>query len=377
MTTSFDACMSRLDQLDAQMRAHDSSWVGLGASSRGLTWANGASFADQLSAASATAAAATPNAAATATAGATASSATFVSPLPSGRVTQSFGPSSLSLEPATTINGVHYDHFHRGLDLAAGLGTPVTAAAAGTVTYAARRADGAVVVMVRHDDGSVATYGHLQPDLDVAVGDRVALGEQLGKVGMTGKTTGPHLHFELSVDGTPVDPADWLKSGHLPRETASAGANATSSGTETATGRAAFDTVASEIPYAAEIRAAAVAAGVDPLLLASLVRAESGFRATAVSSCGAQGLAQLMPATAKSLGVTNAFDPAQNVTAAARYFANNLHLYGRTDVALAAYQAGKGAVAAAGGGIPSSPTTRNYISRILGYWSSYLTEASR
>ena len=136
-----------------------------------------------------------------------------------------------------------------------------------------------------------------------------------------------------------------------------------------------FDEVADDIPYAKEIRAAAIKAHIDPLLLTSVVRAESGFRANAVSRVGAQGLAQLMPATSKSMGVKDPFDAATNVAAGARYLANNLKIYGRTDLALAAYQAGKGAVARAGG-IPDSPTTHHYIDRILGYWSGYLKEAA-
>ncbi len=298
----------------------------------------------------------------------------LVRPVVGATVSQAFGPSTLGLEPPADVNGVHYAHFHAGLDLAAPLGTAVRAAAAGVVTVAGRQADGAVVVMIRHADGSETLYGHLQPDTAVHVGDHVNAGQTIGAIGLTGMTTGPHLHFALLVDGKPVDPATSIAAGRLPGVDTPAQAGAASSGAGSASGLAAFDAVADEIPYAPEIRAAAVKAGVEPLLLASLVRAESGFRADAVSSAGALGLAQLMPANVKSLGVTDAFDPAQNVTAAARYFANNLRLYGRTDLALAAYQAGKGAVAQAGG-IPDFPTTHHYIDRILGFWSGYLERA--
>src|SRR5690606_4875019 len=99
---------------------------------------------------------------------------------------------------------------------------------------------------------------------------------------------------------------------------------------------------------------------------------ESGFRADAVSSAGAMGLTQLMPATAAALGVSRPFDPPENLAAGARYLAGNLERYGRVDLALAAYQAGKGAVARAGG-IPDSPTTRRYIDRILGWWSEHVS----
>jgi hypothetical protein len=140
---------------------------------------------------------------------------------------------------------------------------------------------------------------------------------------------------------------------------------------------AAFDRAAAggAIPYAGLIRAAAVEEGVDPLLLASLIQAESSFRADSVSSAGAMGLCQLMPATARSLGVTDPFDPAQNIGGGAAYLARQLRRFGRTDEALAAYQAGPGAVAAAGG-VPDFETTRHYVDRVLHRWSRWLKETA-
>lgn len=302
------------------------------------------------------------------------SAAAFVHPLPGARLTQPFGPTELVLEPSGVVDFVPHAHVHDGLDLAAPLATPVRAAAAGEVIAAGRQADGAVVVRIRHADGSETRYGHLRDDLRVRVGDVVAAGATIGSVGLTGRTTGPHLHFELVVDGRTIDPA--------PRLAAAAPSGATCPNDAVVgepafdvTGTAAFDAVADGIPYAGEIREAAIRAGVDPLLLASLVRAESGFRADAVSSAGALGLTQLMPFNVRSMGVADPFDPAGNVAAGARYLANDLRLYERVDVALAAYHAGKGAVARAGG-IPDSSTTRRYIDRVLGYWSGYLREAA-
>ena len=302
-----------------------------------------------------------------------------------GTITQDFGPTTCTLEPSATVNGHHYAHYHDGLDIAAPEGTRVRSMAAGTVEYAGRYPDGAVVVRVRQTDGSVALYAHLQPGLQIKTGDAVKEGEALGRVGMTGHTTGPHLHLELTVSGKNVDPQAVLRSGRLPGETRTASAGSAASAasgwtpasplasadgklTQAALDR--FDAVAARIPYHAEIRDAAVRAGMDPLLLASLVKAESGFRATAVSSAGAQGLCQLMPATAKSLGVKDPFDPVQNLRAGARYIANNLRIYGRTDLALAAYHDGKGAVAHADG-VPDYPVTHRYIDRICSYWTHY------
>lgn len=303
-----------------------------------------------------------------------------------GTVTQAFGPTTCTLEPAATVGGHHYAHYHDGLDIGAAQGTPVRSMAAGTVEFAGKYPDGAMVVRVRHADGSVALYAHLEPALDVKAGDSVAAGEQLGQVGMTGHTTGPHLHLELAVRGHTVDPLPVLRSGRLPGAARAASA-ASATGWNAASPLAAadggltqavldrFDAAAASIPHHDEIRDAAVRAGIDPLLFASLVKAESGFRPDAVSSAGALGMCQLMPATAKSLGVTDPFDPGQNLRAGARYFANNLRIYGRADLALAAYHDGKGAVASAGG-VPDYPVTHRYIDRILTTWTHYREAAA-
>ncbi|HOS97560.1 MAG TPA: lytic transglycosylase domain-containing protein [Deltaproteobacteria bacterium] len=104
--------------------------------------------------------------------------------------------------------------------------------------------------------------------------------------------------------------------------------------------------------------------GVDRDLIVSVIRAESGFDATATSPKGAMGLMQLMPATARDLGVTNAYDPDQNVMAGTRYLKGLLDRYGG-DVrkALAAYNWGMGNLERSTGGLPEE--TRNYIARIM------------
>lgn len=108
-------------------------------------------------------------------------------------------------------------------------------------------------------------------------------------------------------------------------------------------------------------------------LLKAMGKAESGFDANAVSPAGAQGVMQLMPATARSLGVEDPFDARSNIMGGAKYISQQLNKYnGNIDLALAAYNAGSGNVAKYGG-VPPFKETRNYIQRIKGYMNSDLT----
>lgn len=110
--------------------------------------------------------------------------------------------------------GLRDDEFHEGIDIAANLGTTVVAAAAGTVTLAGRpylaSGDDAVVVIIDHGNGFETLYGHLAAKLEVRVGQQVEVGTLLGRIGLTGRTTGPHLHFMTYFEGRPVDPARFL-----------------------------------------------------------------------------------------------------------------------------------------------------------------------
>lgn len=107
--------------------------------------------------------------------------------------------------------------------------------------------------------------------------------------------------------------------------------------------------------------------GVSAALLKAVGKAESGFNPNAVSKCGAQGIMQLMPKTAASLGVSNAFDPRENIMGGASYLAQKLDQYnGDIRLALAAYNAGSGNVAKYGG-VPPFPETQKYIEKVLGY----------
>ena len=107
--------------------------------------------------------------------------------------------------------------------------------------------------------------------------------------------------------------------------------------------------------------------GVSVNLLTSIARAESGFNANAISSAGAIGIMQLMPATAASLGVTNSYDARENIMGGAKYIAQLLDKYnGNTSLALAAYNAGSSNVDKYGG-IPPFTETQNYVQKVLSY----------
>lgn len=112
------------------------------------------------------------------------------------------------------------------------------------------------------------------------------------------------------------------------------------------------------------IKQVAAKYGIPENLFRSLVKNESGFNPRAVSSAGAMGLTQLMPSTAKALGVTDPFDPLQNLEGGAKYLRQQYDRFGRWDLALAAYNAGPGAVQKYEG-IPPYKETQNYVRKVL------------
>jgi soluble lytic murein transglycosylase-like protein len=137
-------------------------------------------------------------------------------------------------------------------------------------------------------------------------------------------------------------------------------ASATTPATEQSVG-------AGPVPFADLIQTAARRNGVDPALLASLVKHESNFNPGARSGVGAKGLTQLMDATARGLGVADPFDPAQSLEGGAKFLGGLLkQFHGNESLALAAYNAGPAAVQKYGG-IPPYQETQRYVPKVLGY----------
>ena len=133
----------------------------------------------------------------------------FVWPEPHAQISQPFGPSQLPLEPPYGA----YPHFHTGIDLVEPFGSPVYAADDGIVALVGNSGNGyGNYVVIAHSGGLDTLYGHLSTAL-VKAGQVVTQGQPIGLEGSTGKSTGPHLHFELRINQKPINPAPYLPPG--------------------------------------------------------------------------------------------------------------------------------------------------------------------
>jgi murein DD-endopeptidase MepM/ murein hydrolase activator NlpD len=121
-------------------------------------------------------------------------------PVP-GPIISGYGPRR---DPVSGASG-----FHPGVDMQATYGTPIVACRAGTIVIAGWEGGYGNAVVIDHGGGMATLYGH-QSRLAVAVGDQVAAGQVIGYVGSTGYSTGPHLHFEVRIEGNTVDPSTYL-----------------------------------------------------------------------------------------------------------------------------------------------------------------------
>jgi murein DD-endopeptidase MepM/ murein hydrolase activator NlpD len=124
----------------------------------------------------------------------------LVRPVP-GAITSGFG---MRLHPI-----LGYTRMHTGVDMHAGYGEPIKAAATGRVILAGPYGGYGNAVIIDHGGGMTTLYGH-QSSLNVSYGDEVSAGDVIGYVGSSGLATGPHLHFEVRINGVPVDPEDYI-----------------------------------------------------------------------------------------------------------------------------------------------------------------------
>ena len=134
-------------------------------------------------------------------------------------MTTSGGKANLGITLARPISGIITSRFgvrssvrsssHTGLDIAASTGTPIGAAAAGTVTFSGRKGSYGNMIVITHANGVQTYYGHCNA-LYVSAGTQVSQGQTIASVGSTGNSTGPHLHLEVRVNGVAYNPQNYV-----------------------------------------------------------------------------------------------------------------------------------------------------------------------
>ena len=122
-----------------------------------------------------------------------------------GPITSAFGDN----RPSSPSRGTR---FHQGVDISVAPGTPILAPADGVVSYIGREWDYGLMVCLDHGHGFSTAYGHLKA-IAVRTGDKVRMGQVIGTVGLSGNSTGPHLHYEVRIQGNPVNPFRYLRPG--------------------------------------------------------------------------------------------------------------------------------------------------------------------
>ena len=126
---------------------------------------------------------------------------TYIKPISGGRLSSNFGRRSAPTRGAST--------YHKGVDWATPTGTAVMASSGGTVIRAGWGSGYGYVVYIRHPDGRETRYAHLSKVL-VKSGETVKQGQKIALSGNTGRSTGPHLHFEILINGSQVNPLQYL-----------------------------------------------------------------------------------------------------------------------------------------------------------------------
>jgi cell wall-associated NlpC family hydrolase len=213
------------------------------------------------------------------------------------------------------------------------------------VSYQQARAGTAVPSLAQAKPGDLLAFGSPVHHIAIYIGD--------GKM-----IEAPHTGEDVRISKVYETPT-------AIRRILPSGSTATSPAAGAAPVAAGSGSLRAGTPYASLFENAGAKYGVPASLLAAVAHQESGFNAGVTSRAGAQGLMQLMPATAKGLGV-NAMNPAQAVDGAARMLRSLVNEFGRVDYALAAYNAGPGAVHRYHG-IPPYSETRRYVPAVLGY----------
>jgi murein DD-endopeptidase MepM/ murein hydrolase activator NlpD len=230
--------------------------------------------------------------------------------------------------------------FHEGVDLKGYTGDPVYAAKAGVILFAGKKSGYGNLIIIGHGNGYTTRYGHLN-SIAVRKGDEVSKNDCIGEIGSTGRSTGPHLHFEIRKNGESINPLTYIQKKY-------------SKSKKSKHNKTDIDKIICKISKKV---------GIDERLVMLVADAESEKNQGCVSNRGAIGIMQLMPNTARSLGV-NPYDVEENIEGGARYLKTFLKQYnGDIALTLAAYNAGPDNVRKYGG-IPPFKETRAYVDKI-------------
>jgi murein DD-endopeptidase MepM/ murein hydrolase activator NlpD len=112
----------------------------------------------------------------------------------------------------TSGYGMRWGRMHEGTDFAGPIGTPIYSTADGVVTFAGWSSGYGRLIKIQHEFGIETRYAHLNA-IRVQVGQRVSQGERIGDMGNSGRSTGPHLHYEIRVGGSPLNPMTYIRAG--------------------------------------------------------------------------------------------------------------------------------------------------------------------
>ncbi len=193
-------------------------------------------------------------------------------------------------------------------------------------------------------------------NVDVVHADVFGYADESGAIYLTDTPSGEHYQLLLA---SPVEPSKEVvaESEQNPSEDVSTSSK-----------------LLHNLRYLEEVKVAAKSSGVETALLHAVITAESNYNYRATSPKGARGLMQLMPVTAKRFGVSNMYDPGQNIQGGALYLAYLLKLFNNDfKLAIAAYNAGENAVIQHGNKIPPYSETVNYVSKVMGLYKKLRT----